>query len=198
MNCILSVSHSPQKQGAIYEGESEYLLSQPITELVRNIMIDDGRSACMIDVGRDNPKLSYSREVLPRKAKRVNDIASSMAVNSFCCEIHLNSPGSKAGTAVLYHQDSTTGERIARRIQSLLEGFMGRGRYWNGQGGVISVPGPFWSSENKRLTFLSDTEPPAIIIELDSIRFGRWFREHIPFVSMCVANALGLVCEREQ
>lgn len=195
---ILSVAHAPQSQGATFGGLSEYGISLPLSTRVAALLEYGGNRVEFFDMGGKHPEWSYTGKVLHNKAQQVNSIAYAMkrqGCESLAVELHLNSVTTKPGTSVLYASGSSAGAACARVVQDTLVEGLERGVHWYGpNNGLIETPGPYYGPD-KRVTFLHKTEPPAIIVELDSMVNAAWFADNIDDAALCVAVALQRAAE---
>jgi len=168
----------------VWTGVTEYEISRRITTRVVGMLHTAGAPCSIIDVGGLCPDEPYGW-IKQEKCKRVNAIAKEHS-EAIAIELHLQSA---SGVAVLHWHRSTDGLVIAHSLQDHLEQGINNGRHWHG---VIHCPNPTYWPEAPRYCpfFIQDTAPTALIVELGSIKRGKWWYNNVESVAAVVSNAL--------
>lgn len=167
---FLSAGHHLDKQGAEFNGITEFSLSQQWVAEIAYIL---GHNARVVPCG-----------VLAEKTRYINSLC---ARDDIAVEIHFNSDPSHsgAGCECLYFPGSDNGEKVAKKIQSQLAILFSPDR------GI--KPGYYRLDKSRGINFfLERTKCTAIIIEPDFIHRLPLIQHQKSAACLAIANALNV------
>jgi len=170
---FIAIAHTPNSQGASHAGITERMVSGPVSEALQRMLQEEFDSegsayrGCSVEFLIEGGNYTKAKAV---KAKRKGSCWLAL-------QIHLNSYNA-TGSCVLYRTDATKGESWALLMQKALTDVLNRGKHYRG---IIPFPSDYRLTESGsqyKLEFLEEllvgNECQAIIVEVDSIRYGKW------------------------